>query len=76
MREVAAIRRTSTAPGDPVDAGPPAFEWFLEEQKERLLRVLSVITGSRAEAEDLAQEAFTRVYERWATVAAMEDPAG
>jgi RNA polymerase sigma-70 factor (ECF subfamily) len=55
---------------------PVAFDSFFEEQKERLLRVLSVITGSRAEAEDLTQEAFTRVFERWETVAAMEDPAG
>ena len=54
----------------------PTFEEFFEEQKDRLLRILSVITGSRAEAEDLAQEAFTRVLARWASVAAMEDPAG
>jgi RNA polymerase sigma-70 factor (ECF subfamily) len=76
MGEVADLRRTSTAPDDPVDAQPPAFERFFEEQKERLLRILSVITGSRAEAEDLAQEAFTRVFERWDTVASMADPAG
>lgn len=55
---------------------PLAFESFFEEQKERLLRILSVITGSRAEAEDLAQEAFTRVFERWDRVGTMEDPAG
>jgi DNA-directed RNA polymerase specialized sigma24 family protein len=54
---VADIRRTLTAPDDLVDAEPPAFERFFEEQKERLLRILSVITGSRAESEDLAQEA-------------------
>jgi RNA polymerase sigma-70 factor (ECF subfamily) len=57
-------------------AEPVAFDSFFEEQKERLLRILSVITGSRAEAEDLAQEAFTRVFERWDTVASMADPAG
>jgi DNA-directed RNA polymerase specialized sigma24 family protein len=44
-----------------VDTEPPAFDSFFEEQKDRLLRTLSVITGSRAKAEDLAQEAFTRV---------------
>ncbi len=52
------------------------FEEFFEAEKDRLLRVLSLITGNRSEAEDLAQEAFTRVFERWDTVAAMEDPAG
>ncbi len=51
-----------------------AFESFFEDEKDRLLRVLSVITGSRAEAEDIAQEAFTRVFERWDSVEAMEDP--
>jgi RNA polymerase sigma-70 factor (ECF subfamily) len=57
-------------------ATPASFESFFEDEKDRLLRILSVITGSRAEAEDLAQEAFTKVFERWATVGAMEDPAG
>lgn len=55
---------------------PPAFESFFEEQSERLLRALSLITGSRAEAEDLAQEAFTKVFERWDRVGPMDDPAG
>jgi len=52
------------------------FEEFFEAEKDRLLRVLSLITGSSTEAEDLAQEAFTRVFERWDAVAKMEDPAG
>src|ERR687895_2670976 len=76
MGEVADLRSTWKAPLEAMDTEPPAFESFFEEQKERLLRILSVITGSRAEAEDLAQEPFTRVFERWETVAAMEDPAG
>jgi RNA polymerase sigma-70 factor (ECF subfamily) len=76
MATVAALRSTWQAPHHEMDTEPPAFESFFEEQKERLLRVLSVITGSRAEAEDLAQEAFTRVFERWASVGSMEDPAG
>ncbi|MGH2594603.1 MAG: RNA polymerase sigma factor [Actinomycetota bacterium] len=52
------------------------FEDLFEAEKDRLLRVLSLITGSTAEAEDLAQEAFTKVLERWDSVATMEDPAG
>jgi RNA polymerase sigma-70 factor (ECF subfamily) len=75
MGEVADLRSmrdaTFEATGTPV-----SFESFFEDEKDRLLRILSVITGSRAEAEDLAQEAFTRVFERWGTVAAMDDPAG
>jgi RNA polymerase sigma-70 factor, ECF subfamily len=73
---MARLRRTWNAPDEPMDDELPTFEGFFEDQKERLRRILSVITGSRAEAEDLAQEAFTKVFERWETVAAMEDPAG
>ena len=35
-----------------------------------------MITGSRAEAEDIAQEAFTSVFERWSEVREMENPTG
>lgn len=76
MGEVAGLRQRWKPPGESMDAEPVTFERFFDDQKERLLRILSVITGSRSEAEDLAQEAFTRVFERWETVAAMEDPAG
>ena len=76
MGKVAGLRQAWKASDESMEAGPVTFEWFFEEQKERLLRILSVITGSRAEAEDLAQEAFTRVFERWETVGEMDDPAG
>ena len=76
MGGVVGIRQAWKDSGRSQAAEPGTFEGFFEDQKERLLRILSVITGSRAEAEDLAQEAFTRVFERWETVAAMDDPAG
>lgn len=76
MGEVARLSGRWEAPPEPMRPGQLTFEEFFEAQKDRLLRVLSVITGSRAEAEDLAQEAFTRVFERWDTVATMDDPAG
>ena len=44
--------------------------------ERRLFRALYVLTGSRDEAEDLAQHAFCRVWERWDRVAALDDPAG
>jgi RNA polymerase sigma-70 factor, ECF subfamily len=53
-----------------------AFEDFFDAQYERLLRVLFLATGDRHEAEDLAQEVFVRVYERWPRVGATENPAG
>jgi RNA polymerase sigma-70 factor, ECF subfamily len=76
MGEVADLRPLRRAADEAMATESVAFDSFFEEQKERLLRVLSVITGSRAEAEDLTQEAFTRVFERWESVATMDDPAG
>lgn len=51
MREVTGLWQAWKAPGDSMDPEPVTFEGFFEDQKERLLRVLSVITGSRAEAD-------------------------
>jgi RNA polymerase sigma-70 factor, ECF subfamily len=73
---MARVEGTWKASDDPMASEQPTFEEFFESEKDRLLRILCVITGSRSEAEDLAQEAFTKVLERWAVVAAMEDPAG
>ena len=56
--------------------GPTTFEDFFHAEKDRLIRVMRVITGSRAEAEDITQEAFLRVFERWETVAKMDNPEG
>lgn len=82
-RQMARFGWAGEAVGGPTDApltspvaGSLTFERFFELEQERLLRALAVITGSRREAEDLAQEAFAKVFERWDTVAAMEAPAG
>jgi RNA polymerase sigma factor (sigma-70 family) len=78
MGEVARLRRRSEAPEGSMapEQEPASFEAFFEDEKDRLLRVLAVITGSRGEAEDLAQEAFTRMFERWEVVGHMDDLAG
>lgn len=55
---------------------PLAFEDFFHAERDRLFRVMCVITGSRHEAEDLSQEAFARVWERWDSVGEMTNPAG
>ncbi len=52
------------------------FEAFFEDESDRLLRVLCVICGSRSQAEDIAQEAFIKVLERWDLVARMDNPSG
>jgi RNA polymerase sigma-70 factor, ECF subfamily len=52
------------------------FEAFFQAHHTRLLRALYVLTGSLAESEDLAQEAFLRLWHRWDQVRHMEDPEG
>jgi len=42
-----------------------AFEVLFAEQRDRLLSALWLITRDRHEAEDIAQDAFVRVLERW-----------
>ena len=76
MGEAADIRQARGEEAARQASAHLTFEAFFEDEKDRLLRILSVITGSRAEAEDLAQEAFTKVFERWESVAAMDEPAG
>lgn len=53
-----------------------AFEDFFELEQERLLRVIWMVTGSLQEAEDIVQDAFLRVWERWPEIASMESPTG
>jgi RNA polymerase sigma-70 factor (ECF subfamily) len=55
---------------------PKSFDEFFLDESERLLRVLCFVTGSRTAAEDIAQDAFTKLYERWDSVGTLEDPAG
>ncbi len=54
----------------------PAFASFFEREHRRLVGALYLLTGDLAEAEDLAQEAMARVFERWERVRAMESPTG
>ena len=52
------------------------FEAFYQAEARTLFRRLWLVTGNRAEAEELMQDAFLRVWERWDRVGAMEDPVG
>jgi hypothetical protein len=75
MAEVARIEERRNA-SVVQESGASTFEDFFHAEKDRLIRVMRVITGSRAEAEDITQEAFLRVFERWETVAKMDNPEG
>lgn len=58
-------------------ADPPrTFESFFEAERARLLRALFVLTGNAEEAEELLQDAFLALWERWDRVSTMDDPTG
>ena len=59
-----------------LEGGAVSFEEFFDAEQLRLHQVLFAIIGSRPEAEDIAQDAFLRVWERWGRVSQMDDPVG
>lgn len=54
----------------PVDVGD--FEEFFNSERDRLFRVLVLATRDASEAEELMQDAFLRVWERWPRVSRMD----
>jgi RNA polymerase sigma-70 factor, ECF subfamily len=55
---------------------PRSFEDFFEAERARLFGALTLVTGNRFEAEEIMQDAFLRLWERWARVSSMDDPSG
>jgi RNA polymerase sigma-70 factor (ECF subfamily) len=53
---------------------PQSFEELFLDQHDRLYRALYFITGSRDDAEELMQDAFLKLWERWDSIGAIEDP--
>lgn len=51
-----------------------SFEELFLDQHDRLYRALYFITGSRDDAEELMQDAFLKLWERWDSIGAIEDP--
>jgi RNA polymerase sigma-70 factor (ECF subfamily) len=56
--------------------GARTFETFYKAEARTLFRRLWLVTGNRAEAEELMQDAFLKVWERWDRVGGMDDPVG
>jgi RNA polymerase sigma-70 factor (ECF subfamily) len=52
------------------------FDDFFAQESATLFRRLWLVTRDRADAEDIVQEAFIVVLERWDRVRAMDDPTG
>lgn len=53
-----------------------SFEAFYEAESQLLFRRLWLVTGNSGEAEELMQDAFLKIWERWDTVGQMDAPAG
>jgi RNA polymerase sigma-70 factor (ECF subfamily) len=68
------------APADNLVEDRPAlsvsFEDFYEIEHGPLFGALVLITGSRHEAEDVMQDAFLRIWERWHLVQSLANPTG
>ena len=52
------------------------FDEFYRATSGRLMRYAYAVTGDLAEAQDLVQEAYTRAWQRWRTVAEHPNPEG
>lgn len=73
------MNERASAVSEPITPPRPAedtFEGFFERNHVRLLRGLYLVTGSPQEAEEVMQDAFLAVWERWDRVRGMDDPTG
>ena len=55
---------------------PQTFEVFFDLHQRDLHAALWMITRDRQEAEEIMQDAFLRLWERWDRVALLDDPEG
>ena len=69
-RVIESVETTAEAPAT------LGFEDFYRTSYASVARALVIVAGSMAGAEELAQDAFARTYERWDRVAGMGSPAG
>ena len=72
------LERSTATLAEPASASDEgkSFEAFFLEHRVALFRTIWLIVRNRQEAEEIMQEAFVRVLERWDRVSAHPDPAG
>lgn len=56
------------------EAVPLSFDALFAAEHDRLYGALFFITGSAADAEELMQEAFLKLWERWDVIDTIQDP--
>ena len=55
---------------------PPDFTAFFAEEHRGLFKALYFVTGNRADAAELMQDAFLKLWERWDQIERIDDPTG
>jgi RNA polymerase sigma-70 factor (ECF subfamily) len=58
----------------PLTAGPAGFAAFYQAERTRVVAVVASLTGDRAAAEDIVQEAFATALRKWPTVSQYDRP--
>ena len=59
----------------PVEKGdPPDFSAFFADEHGGLFKLLYFVTGNRADAAELMQDAFLKLWERWDKIDRIDDP--
>jgi RNA polymerase sigma-70 factor (ECF subfamily) len=56
------------------DAGTASFDEFYGATARRLVRYAYALTGNISDAQDIAQEAFARAWQRWDAVRGFDSP--
>jgi len=69
-------RAGSFATGTIATERPLDFEMFFVEHHEELFRALWLVTRNRYEAEEVMQDAFLRLLERWPAIQSAVNPEG
>jgi RNA polymerase sigma-70 factor (ECF subfamily) len=61
-------------PAEPVEARA-RFDELFDGEHERLFKALYFVTGNRQDAEELMQDAFMKLWERWDRIDRISDPS-
>jgi RNA polymerase sigma-70 factor, ECF subfamily len=75
------MHRMNQSAAEPAVFDPPTetsltFEAFFDREHADLYSALALMTRDRHDAEELMQDAFLRLLERWQRVSGLDDPTG
>lgn len=65
---------SSSHESEEVRVSAPDFDAWVAARGPALLRLAYTLTGNRADAEDVVQEALSRALPRWSRISTVEDP--